>query len=147
MLARLMDELAGRLPPQPATELVQTHGRYHLQHVYVTPERVTVIDLDRAAVADPAKDVGEFLHRLRADAMRRGVEQEATDGATAAFVAAYVRAGGRPLVALQFYWSYSILFTLVARIGREDPDEKVRREVEFFADEFEAVPERVAAFG
>jgi aminoglycoside phosphotransferase (APT) family kinase protein len=146
-LAKLADEVARRLPAGTATPPVQTHGRYHMQHVHVAPDRVTVIDLDRAAVADPAKDVGEFLHRLRADAMRRNVDRDAAERATAGFVEEYADAGGARLAALEFFWSYSILFTLVARVGRDDPDEKVRREVEFFAGEFEAVPERIAAFG
>lgn len=63
---RAMEELDARRPAHPDLgPPVQTHGRYHAEHVFLRPEFVTVIDLDRSAVSDAAKDVGEFLHRLR----------------------------------------------------------------------------------
>jgi hypothetical protein len=148
LLTSLLDELAARIPARPAGDQVQTHGRYHPQHVYVAPDCVTVIDADRATPGDAAKDMGEFLHRLRADAMSAGAGAEAIDRASETFVHEYVRRGGADLSGLAFYWSYSILFTLVARAGRtgaEELDEP--RRSEFYEAEFAAVPGRVAAYG
>jgi hypothetical protein len=54
-----MGELARRssIVSSPAV-FVQTHGRYHARHVFVDFGSVTVIDLDRMALFDPAADVG-----------------------------------------------------------------------------------------
>ena len=148
LLARLLDELGERSPMrQSAPSVVQTHGRYHPQHVYVAPDSVTVIDTDRATPGDAAKDVGEFLHRLRADASSAGVDAEDADRMSAVFVEEYARGSAAELSALEFYWSYSVLFTLVARAGRADADDSgARRRLAFYEAEFTAVPERVAAY-
>jgi aminoglycoside phosphotransferase (APT) family kinase protein len=148
LLARLLEDLATRSPaPRAVRPEVPTHGRYHPQHVYVTSDCVTVIDADRATPGDPAKDVGEFLHRLRADAMMAGLDGETADHASAVFVEEYVRAASTDLSALEFYWSYSVLFTLVARAGRtttDDANEQAR--LRFYEAELAAIPDRVAQF-
>ncbi|MGH2995386.1 MAG: hypothetical protein ACRDM9_03625, partial [Gaiellaceae bacterium] len=149
LLPRLLDELAARIPaPRPARLDVQTHGRYHPQHVYVASDCVTAIDADRATPGDAAKDVGEFLHRLRADAMTAGLDGETADRASAVFVEEYVRAASADLSGLEFYWSYSVLFTLVARAGRTVADDAGERErIAFYEAEFAAIPDRVARYG
>jgi aminoglycoside phosphotransferase (APT) family kinase protein len=148
VLTRLLNELAARIPARRTTSHeVQTHGRYHPQHVYVASDCVTVIDTDRATRGDAAKDVGEFLHRLRADAMRAGLDGSA-DRACVVFVEEYARAGSADLSGLEFYWSYSVLFTLVARAGRPDAgDAHDRQRIEFYEAEFAAIPDRVARYG
>jgi aminoglycoside phosphotransferase (APT) family kinase protein len=144
-LGRLLNELAARIPARRASHGVQTHGRYHPQHVYLASDCVTVIDTDRATPGDAAKDVGEFLHRLRADAMRAGQDAER---ASAVFVEEYARAPSSDLSGLAFYWSYSVLFTLVARAGRADAgDARDQRRIEFYEAEFAAIPDRMARHG
>jgi hypothetical protein len=149
LLSRLLDELAARIPARRAgPHTVQTHGRYHPQHVYLASDCVTVIDADRAAPGDAAKDVGEFLHRLRADARTAGLDSETADRAAAVFVEEYARAASADLSGLEFYWSYSVLFTLVARAGRAAADDGGEQErLEFYEAEFAAVPTRVARYG
>jgi hypothetical protein len=147
ILTSLLNELAARIPARRAGE-VQTHGRYHPQHVYVAHDCVTVIDADRATPGDAAKDVGEFLHRLRSDAMSAGTDVDAVDRASETFVYEYVRRGGADLSGLAFYWSYSILFTLVARTGRTGADDlEEHGRMKFYESEFAAVPGRVTAYG
>jgi aminoglycoside phosphotransferase (APT) family kinase protein len=148
LLARLLDELGERSPVQQgAPSTVQTHGRYHPQHVYVSFDAVTVIDTDRATPGDAAKDIGEFLHRLRADANSAGLSAEDADRASAVFVEEYARRSAADLSALEFYWSYSLLFTLVARAGRtEAADADAQRRIAFYEREFAGVSERVAAY-
>jgi hypothetical protein len=108
---------------------------------------VTAIDADRATPGDAAKDVGEFLHRLRADTMRAGLNAEAADRASAVFGEEYARAGSADLSGLEFYWSYSVLFTLVARAGRTAADDAGERErIEFYEAEFAAIPDRAALY-
>jgi aminoglycoside phosphotransferase (APT) family kinase protein len=147
-LVRLLDELGSRALPVGSSLEVQTHGRYHAEHVFLTPDQVTVIDTDRAARGDPAKDVGEFLHRLRADALRDPAHRDAAEQATAAFVEEYTQSGGCGLSSLTFYWSYSVLFTFVARAAREGEDEtRKEQRLQLYRGEFEAIPGRVAAYG
>jgi hypothetical protein len=147
MLTRLLDQLGDRLPVRGTTPVVQTHGRYHPQHVYVDSGSVVVIDADRATPGDAAKDVGEFLHRLRADVRSAGIDSETADRAGALFVREYRARGPSDLLALEFYWSYSVLFTLVARAGRADAgDTESERRIQFYETEFATVPDRVAAY-
>ena len=40
---------------------VPTHGDFQPKNIYVSRRRVTVIDFDRFALADPARDVGHFV--------------------------------------------------------------------------------------
>lgn len=147
LLTRLLDELAARIPDGPSAQQVQTHGRYHPQHVYVGRDCVTVIDSDRATPGAAAKDIGEFLHRLRADAWSARIEPEAVDRASETFVHEYVRRDGCDLSGLEFYWSYSILFTLVARTGRTGAHDVAERERgAFYEAEFAGIPSRAAAY-
>jgi hypothetical protein len=143
-----IQELARRcaLAAEPKVQ-VQTHGRYHAEHVFLAPDCVTVIDLDRAALADPMKDVGEFLHRLRWQGAREGWAGEALEESTEAFLAEYSRHSPVHLSRLTYYWSYSILWTLLGsarkgRLGERKHEERSR----FLQAQFALVPQRASAF-
>jgi hypothetical protein len=117
---RAMEELARRGAAADGPKgPVQTHGRYHAEHVFLAPHGVTVIDLDRAAVADPMKDVGEFLHRLRWQAAREGWGSQALEESTDAFLSEYARHRPVPIAGLTYHWSYSILWTTA--VGMQGP--------------------------
>jgi hypothetical protein len=140
-------ELATRRATGGESGVVQTHGRYHAAHVLVSPQYITAIDLDRAALADPAKDLGEFLHGLRAIANVRKKRGDTADDACETFLAEY--AGHRPaaLSELSFYWSYSVLWTLLRLAFKDRPARKRWGErVAFLKAEFDAVPRRAAAW-
>ena len=145
VLVRLIEELAERARSAGPGSEAQTHGRYHAGHVFVSPETVTVIDLDRVARSVPAVDVGEFLHRLRIPAMRARLGDDATERATLAFVEEYAaQAHGVP-DGLVYYWSYSILSTMLRLL--EVDHEKWEKRVEFYRAEFADVPRRVGTLG
>ncbi|HYY72706.1 MAG TPA: aminoglycoside phosphotransferase family protein [Candidatus Bathyarchaeia archaeon] len=55
-------ELHERLPQEPPTF---THRDFKSVHVWIAPDSLTVIDFDRARLADPASDVGDFLANLQ----------------------------------------------------------------------------------
>jgi hypothetical protein len=118
---------------------VQTHGRYHPVHVFLALDCVTVIDLDRAARSDAAKDVGEFLHRLRADVVKARLGVEAADWATQTFLEEYERSGGADLAALPYYWSYCVLRTLLGTVRRGGKEKRL----DFYRSEFHAIPRRL----
>lgn len=94
--ARLLDTvlgaaavaLAGR-----ATEVAPGHGDCKLDHFWLDRRTVTFIDVDSAAVTDPARDLGKLLADLRWWAARKGIRGLA---AARAAVAAGYDAPGRP---------------------------------------------------
>jgi hypothetical protein len=145
---RSIQELERRFEPaaEPRTH-VQTHGRYCAQHVFLDPAYVTVVDLDRAAVADPAKDVGEFLHHLRWEAAKAGIGDEAIDGACEAFLGEYARHSPAALTGLTYHWSYSILWSVLGLAFRLRPARTAwNARSGFLRAEFDDVPRRVAVW-
>jgi phosphotransferase family enzyme len=54
--------LYARLPQEP---LLFVHGDFKLDHLWVTPRALTVIDFDRCCIGDPALDIGKLLADLR----------------------------------------------------------------------------------
>lgn len=146
-LVGLIEELAGR-GSGGSGRRVPTHGRYHSGHVFLAPGSVTVIDPDRAALADPAKDVGEFLHRLRKEAMEAGLDEGTAERATRAFLSEYAAHAPAPLDGLLYHWSYSVLSTLLHAIRKDRSDrDGWERRLAFYRAEFGGVPAQVTAFG
>jgi phosphotransferase family enzyme len=92
--------------------LVQSHRRYQPSRVFLTPEHVTVTGLDRAAVGDPMKDVGEFIHRLRWSGVKAGLRDTSIEESTHVFLEAYARTAVTDRPSLPYQWQYAILWTL-----------------------------------
>jgi hypothetical protein len=140
-----LGELEQRLTAEPGPP-VQTHGRFHAGHVFVAPRWVTVVDLDRACVADPAQDVGEFLHALRWEGAKRRWSDDAVEEACDAFLDAYSQQRPDPLTALTYYWSYSVLWALLGLAFRRRPGRTAwDARSDFLRAEFDDVPQRAAA--
>jgi hypothetical protein len=143
LLVRLIRELAERARSAAGRRsLAPTHGRFHAGHVFVAPDSVAVIDLDRVALAEPALDVGEFLHRLRALARRVRLGDGAAERATVAFLGEYAAHAHAVPSGLVYYWSYSILSTLlhVVELHRANWEKRLG----FYRAEFEDVPQRAS---
>lgn len=125
--------------------LVQSHGQYRPIHVFVSDERVTVIDLDRSRPCDPARDVAEFVHRLRMGMFWHGGAISRADRPTALFLQTYQEAVGEPshLANLRFHWARYIFHSLNNKLkdgGEEGPDgQEVEATVEFYRSEFQDV--------
>jgi aminoglycoside phosphotransferase (APT) family kinase protein len=112
---RLMDLAEGR-------PVVQTHGRFHHDHVFLSPEAVTVIDLDRSRPTDPAKDVAEFVRVLRLAAFRAGVEQTLTDKITDAFLAQYLALVPDASPGLPHYWLSFLVLSYLGHLRKTASD-------------------------
>jgi Phosphotransferase enzyme family len=146
LLVVLLDELAARAAAVRSESGTLTHGRYHEEHVFVANGTVTVIDLDRASIADPAKDLGEFLHRLYANARRARLDELAAEQGARAFLDGY--ASHAPAVsgaALVYRWSASCLATLLRGLELDRP--KWESRFAYHRGAFDAVPGRVASLG
>ena len=92
----LLDVVEGLAQEAVEGRVVQCHGQYRPVHVFVdgppADATTTVIDVDRSAPGDPARDVAEFLHRLRSAAHGPTGWVAAVEDAERAFLSAY-RAG------------------------------------------------------
>jgi hypothetical protein len=142
LLVRLIEELAERAESVARSQSqAQTHGRYHAGHVFVAPETVTVVDLDRVALADPAVDVGEFLHRVRAQARRARLSEDAADRAALTFLEEYVAHAHAVPGGLAYYWSYSVLSKLLRVVELDQA--KWEKRLQFYRAEFDSIPRRV----
>ena len=129
------------------SEPVQTHGRYHGAHVFVGPESVTAIDLDRAALTDPAKDVGEFLASLSSVRTLGLVDDRKVDEVGGSFLAEYIRQGPGVPHELPYYWSYCVVWALVREAFKDRPERRRRRErLDYLRGELDAAPRRAAAW-
>jgi hypothetical protein len=103
---------------------VQCHGQYRPIHVFVTPETTTVIDLDRSAPGDPARDVAEFLHRLRTSAYSTTGSVAAAEEPGRAFLDAYREAAGgeEGLANLRLHRARFLVHSYNSQLKSHDPD-------------------------
>lgn len=135
MLQRLIDAAEeAETPPR----LVQTHGQFRDVHVYLHGETATIIDLDRSRPGDPARDVDEFLHRLRWKTFKHTATY--ADELTDAFLeeySAHVPPG--QLTNLPFYTASHALSSLARFLRKREPGhDRWERVVAFYEGEFEA---------
>jgi hypothetical protein len=123
---------------------VQSHGQYRPIHVFLTDAVVTVIDLDRSAPADPARDVAEFLHRLRQGVHSATGDISRADRPCAEFLGAY-REGtrGDRLRNLRFHWARYVFHSLNREIKTGDADWRDGGDTQFrlYRGEFDRVVE------
>jgi aminoglycoside phosphotransferase (APT) family kinase protein len=105
-------ELHERFPQEGSTF---THGDCISEHVWVSGEGVTLIDLDNCRLADPALDIGNFLADLRfwhAVYNREGVEE-----AQEQFLAGYGRGASiERLVRARLYEAIELVKAAVRRV-------------------------------
>ena len=133
MLAKL-EELEGGLVRE---EPVQTHGQFRPVHVFLTDEKVTVVDLDRSRPSDPAKDLAEFIHRMRSEIFHRSYGMDYADRLTEAFLSEYSER--RPsALNLAFYQCFHILVSKCRKMTGTTKDEPGwERKNSFYASEFD----------
>ena len=118
---------------------VQSHGQFRPLHVFLSDEVTTVIDLDRTGLADPARDLAEFVHRLRVSAFQLTGSADGTDAAGTAFYDAYAAlAGEQSLANLRFHRARYIAHSMhrgvkEGRTGSGDPL------LDFYRGEFDRV--------
>ena len=138
LLAAMLERLAVAAPgAEGPSRIVQTHGQFRDLHVYVDEEAVSVIDFDRSLPADPAKDLDEFLHRLRWKTFKRTGRR--ADDLSAAFLSAYeAEAPAENVQNLGFYAGYHALFSLARHLHHRRPEDAGFEEgVAFYTGEFD----------
>jgi hypothetical protein len=101
--------------PRP---VVQTHGRYHHDHVFLAPGAVTVIDLDRGRPTDPAKDAAEFLRVLRSACFKLGTGLALTEDVTSAFLEEYLARVPEAGDGVSYYWLAFLMLNVLGQIKK-----------------------------
>jgi hypothetical protein len=129
-----LEELADGGPK----DVVQVHGQFRPIHVFLTDQAVTVIDLDRSKVSDPAWDLAEFLHRLRSSLYRAGGAIGQANRFSHAFLEEYATRRPTDLKRVRFYHGFHVVVSLcrhMKRASRDDPEWESG--VNFYLEEWE----------
>ena len=139
----------GRKALQSGRELplVQTHGRFLFDNIFIDGENVTVIDLDGSVPADPARDIAEFVNVLRIRTFKQTEDATAADAATRAFLDEYRSHLPDNMANLAAHWGSFLLekaFKFAGKVKKyEDKSDSgygaFTRRTEFFEGELDAV--------
>ncbi len=134
MLAQ-MERFAERLD---TAGRVQTHGQYRPVHVFLTDDAVTLVDLDRGCPSDPAKDLAEFIHRLRTTVFTRSSRMDHANLLTNAFLEEYSSLRKTGVQNLAFYRCFHVLASMCRQIKSMKPDDpELNRTIRFYSAELE----------
>ena len=85
-----------------------------------------MIDLDRSRPSDPARDVAEFVHRLRRQLTGDGRSSAEVEAATGAFLDAYAAAvpdAAAWLANLRFHWARFVFHSMNRKLKKGDSPE------------------------
>jgi hypothetical protein len=115
-LLHLLEDRITKLPRN--RPLVFTHGRYHHDHVFVSADATSVIDLDRCRPSDPAKDAAEFIRVLRLTAFKQGFDMLHADRATRAFLDTYWAGVPHAASSLGCYWATFVFHSLLGGLKK-----------------------------
>ena len=134
MVRELMELLEQRIAKLSASRhFVFTHGRYHHDHVFLSGEATTVIDLDRCRPSDPAKDAAEFIRVLRLTSFKEGFDMEHANMATRAFLTTYLAKVPSAAESLGCYWATFVFHSLLGGLKKSrNKGEKTWEELEKF---------------
>jgi aminoglycoside phosphotransferase (APT) family kinase protein len=117
---------------------VQTHGQFRHIHVFLEGPAVTVIDLDRSRPADPAQDLGEFVHRMRTKRFKATAGASRAEEATTAFLEAYLAVHPGNDANLPFYWGYHALVSMWKFMKSATPEDPAWQPMlDYYRSEFE----------
>jgi hypothetical protein len=119
--------------------VVQTHGSFHHEHIFIGEGKVTVIDFDKSYPADPARDLAELLTMLRRRTFQRTGSLAAAHAPTRAFLVEYGSHLPANMKNLSLYWGAALLPDLLRYTKKSSRDEKMKRWAGFFEEEYEAV--------
>jgi aminoglycoside phosphotransferase (APT) family kinase protein len=112
------------LAPRTHGTLVPTHGQYTPSGVFLDGDRVSVIDLDRLMVSDPAKDVAMFMHRCAGIMLRQRGDAAAAELLSRAFEEEYRARARQDPVNLPYYlavYSLKSYAKCAKDFGPDDP--------------------------
>jgi hypothetical protein len=89
-LEDLASSICGRIACPQGLALRMVHGDFHPENIFVTQDRVTVIDFDNFCRSDPARDLGYIIAQMRAMAYFSTGLLHAADREIRAFLHVYL---------------------------------------------------------
>lgn len=122
---------------------VQTHGRYHHEHIFIDRSTTTLIDLDGSHPSDPSKDLAEFLTLFRFRVFKKTGSTALADPATLAFLDEYLSHLPGNEENLAVFWGTAVLASMFRHAKRypkkypSDP-ESFERLKQYYKEEFES---------
>jgi aminoglycoside phosphotransferase len=134
----LMDEVESSiLGLRDDRRFVPTHGRYHADHVLISPHATCVIDLDRVGWSDPGKDLAEFVRVLRSTAFKNCEDMMRIDQASSAFLEEYLGHFPEAATTLGCYWACSTFHSYlgVMKASRDKERRTCQELTDFYCQE------------
>lgn len=89
--SRQLDALCGLASDAALGDPVPSHRDYYYSQILFADRRVTLMDLDLLAYADPALDVGNFIAHLRFLGLQKRFDVRALDDAASHFLEEYLQ--------------------------------------------------------
>ena len=90
LLIDMVHELRSLAPKSNLSPpVVPTHGQFRPAHVFIDDTHVTVIDIEKLFLSDPAKDVARFCYVLKKTCLEGNGDGELSERAAQEFVAEY----------------------------------------------------------
>lgn len=139
-LMEMIDRLCGKAREnREGPAVVQTHGSFHHEHIFIVEGKVTVIDFDKSYPADPARDLAEFLTMLRRRTFQLTGSLAAAHEPTRAFLSEYGSHLPANMKNLALYWGAALLPELFRYTKKSSQGERMERLARFLEVEFDAV--------
>ena len=111
---QLLERLRAAAPSSGAAPTCAGHGDYYVHQIILAEGRTAVFDWDLYDIADPARDVAQFIVSLKQLAMKHLGSIRALDGAAEVFLRTYLASGGHPQVEMSLPF-YKAVFWLKGR--------------------------------
>jgi aminoglycoside phosphotransferase (APT) family kinase protein len=115
-----------------AQRLKPTHGQYTPANIFLRGDEVSVIDLDRLCLSDPAKDVAMFIHRIKSLLFKDAQDSPKADRIVREFLSTYRKLAPENLASLPYYTALYALkgFSKIAK--DRGPNDPLRKPMECF---------------
>ena len=117
----LVAALAQGLSENDATPCA-THGDLHDKQILLDGERVSLIDLDQAAIGDPRRDLALLFAHLERDALVGTLGAERARAVREAVVLGYEKAGGRVAAPLDLHVAEALVGLAHHPFRRREPE-------------------------
>lgn len=132
-LLDLLQKVRRLAPEGSSTErLTPTHGQYTPANIYLNGDQVSVIDLDRLCLSDPAKDVAMFVHRIKSLLFKDAMDTIKADRIVREFLGEYRKIAPENLRNLPYYTALYALKGLAKIAKDRGPEDPLRKPVECF---------------
>jgi aminoglycoside phosphotransferase (APT) family kinase protein len=132
MLLDLLQRVRALAPKESETVLVPTHGQYTPANVFLHVDHVSVIDLDRICLSDPAKDVAMFIHRVRSLLFKDANNDSIAEHIVREFLDEYRRRAPDNLRNLPYYQALYALKGFAKIAKDRGPQDPLRKPLEEF---------------